>query len=158
MPILNPRRVLTRSLQEGVLAALWSPTLPGPLSTAKVFAVTAATISADTRTVESVTLGVQGLQTGRDFGQFGDAAESQTGKVYGATEPLLFATVNPTAAQTVIGVMVGPDNNPANAQAFLEFDEAVTFDENTEKTYVCIEAGFDGQEFYMVPRVMPLGM
>lgn len=155
--ILNPRRVFTRSLRTVFLNTVVDTEVNGALNGLKAQPVKAVTIPPDQSTITDVE---------RITGDFGDpqslvwtapVAGSSTGKLYKASGPLTFVSEAMTASETCIGVVLTTTDHTTGVKAFLEFDEPVEVDELNDSMTLSVEIGFDGQDFYAVPRVMPLG-
>ncbi len=158
MPILNPERVLTVAGRTALLAYLNGDAISGPFFGAKAYGVVDAVLDPVLKNVTAVTLGDHGLQTGVDLADFGAPVMSPTGKLYIKSGLIDFSVTAPIAPQTVVGVLIGPDAVAANALAYLQLADGVTLDETGETLELVIEMGFDGQAFYVTPRVIPLGV
>lgn len=154
---LNPKRVLTRAGKTIVLAGLNTDDPQSLLFEQKAFAVLDVVIDPINDNVTEVTAGLRGLQTGQMIGGQSGVFSNGTGKVFSACPTLVFSLTSAGEAQTVKGLLIGPDTVPANALAYLELDEPVTLDEQSEALTCCIEVGFDRMTWYIRPRVLPVG-
>lgn len=158
MPITNPKRMLTTKGMKALLNSLDMVADDGPFKGAKCFAVVAAAVAPNGRELTSVTVGVEGLQTGANLVLLGEPLSSQWGKVYKISTIITNTVASPTGAQTVVGILIGSDTTIANALAYLELEEPVTIDEDGEAIRYSVEFGFNGQAFYVVPRVLADGV
>lgn len=157
MPILNPKRILTRKGMTALLNALTDDEAGAVFFEVVAKPVLAADISPDDLTINSVTPGTFGLQTAVSMPGTQGTFLSSSGKVYTATDIFSFTVTTPTESQTIVGILISTDGTAANALAYVELEEPVTLDEDGEILALMMEFGFDGQTFYIVPRVMPIG-
>ena len=157
MPILNPRRILTRHGREQFLMAMSGADNPGVLEGLKVFAVTSVTVASDNSTLSDAVAAADGAGTARTVGEWSDSMMSASGKIFRSSDLLSFAVTTTAITQDVIGVVLAETNLTTGVMGFLEFDDPITLDENGELFQMSVEVGFDGQTFYLVPRILPLG-
>jgi hypothetical protein len=157
MPLLNPKRILTPNGKAALLAVMMGDAVNGPFFEAQSHAVVDVEIEALTDEITSRTLGTHGLQTNRPLGDVVAVLTSSAGKVYAYTDPITYSVTSPTGSQAVKGILLSTDGTAAGALAYLELDDEVVLDQTGEGVIVSVEFGFDGQSFYIVPRVLPLG-
>ena len=157
MPGQNLVRVLTRAGKKAILKALVTVPAAAYLSGLQLKLVTAIELSAGNDEITSKEWAVGGL--GSSYAaQFSTLQQtSGSGKTYCRSMAQNFAQSAGQPTQTVIGVVMYESGTPDVDIAYLEFDEPVEVDETGETVVMCVEAGFDGQSFYMLPRVLPLG-
>lgn len=158
MPTLNPKRVLTPLGKRTLIQDLTREDFTGMFGGALVFPLVACDVDPVTNALISPTKGVTGLQTGVALGMLVGAFETSPGKPYCQSDVLTWTLATPTGPQTVVGLCIAAGPDLATALAYLEFDDAVTLDENGEKLRAFVEWGFDGDTFYILPRHVPAGM
>lgn len=158
MPILNPRRMLTTKAMRSLLTSATNETENGFLYEAKAILVTACEINASNNEIISATAAGAGMGAGQTltFGSY--TPMSAGGKIYSVSNVVGPVSSGVGGAQTIIGIVLTVLNLAADMLAFLEFDDPITVDENGESIQFAIEAGFDGQKFYVRERVLPAGM
>lgn len=157
MPILNPRRMLTRLGRSYFLTCLQQTSPEGWADGLKAYPVQAIEIDPDDTLITSATIGTDGLQTGFTVTLADPVTNSSSGKIYRVSSLIEAKLSTGSAAQTIIGVMLGTSNSTNTAIGFLEFDEPITVDQMGEGLLFAVELGFDGQTFYVRPRVLPAG-
>lgn len=151
------RRVITKVGKEELLGKIFQEEGPGIFFGQKLYFVTEVTVNPVDDALTAVTLAGDGLSAGITLTAGGDVRTSSSGKVCRVSAVVTGAMLIGVAPITVIGVMIGPSNNPAQARFFTEFDEPMTLDETADEITLCMELGFDGQQMYVVPRVLPIG-
>lgn len=157
MPILNPRRIVTKIGKVAILSQMDGLAIAGAFEGYSAYLVTAFEIQPITDDVLSMTLAGFGLGAPQEITPFTDPVSSVANKTYIASPVLTFTAVAITEAQVCIGVAIGDEAEVGNMTAFLEFDDPITLDENGETLTLAVEIGFAGQTFYLAPRVLPLG-
>lgn len=153
----SPRRVLTPKGKKALLDSLMADGIDGFLYLKQARLVNAVTINVLTDEIEAVTVAGEGVGTGVTLELFTAVATYDSGKVAGASLVLAGIHGAGNTPVTVTGVMIGTDATKENALVYLDFDAPVTLDEPAEAIQYAIEWGFDGQTFYVVPRVLPIG-
>jgi hypothetical protein len=156
--ILNPKRILTEEGMRRILGALQHAPAPGPLGGFYAYAVLSATLSPDQRKLTAVTMGTDNLEVPQELTLSVPVHTSEAGKTYRASGVISFEVSSPTGPQTIVGIMVSNSDTYEDAVAYLELDQPVTLDADGEFLSIAIEFGFDGQTFYVMPRVLPIGM
>lgn len=157
MPVLNPKRLLTMGGQMTLLARLVGAEIDGPFHNLKLWLVSAAEVSPDTRTITDLTLAGRGLAPGVVMTMAAAGVVSDTGKAYRTSQVVTATADDDPDPVTVVGVLLGSDGTKETAMAYAQLDDPITVDEEGERIVFALEFGFDGQDFYVAPRVLPMG-
>jgi len=158
MSVINPKRVLTEVGQRAFLNMLTAEESDGPLVGVNCRLVTAAEVASDDKTLSSMTLGTQGMGTATPLVFGVSVAESATGKTYFCSDLMVFTATSGVVPQDLVGIVVGGAGTVDGVLAYLQFDDPIGIDELSEVVQVAVEFGFDGLEFYTMPRVFPAGV
>lgn len=158
MPLFNPRRMLTKFGKTLLLDSSAAAATDGWIKAMKVFAVLGVTINPVTDELTALVQPGFAMDGPYTPTWTGPTVTASSGKVYKASSVVTISPTSPTEDVPVIGVVLGLSATPAEVAAFLEFDDTVHLDETSELLRLCIEEGFDGQKYYVVPRLLPLGV
>lgn len=158
MSVLNPKRILTPLGKSTILSKLYAASGGGALTGTLAYLVTAVTVGSDGSTIEDVTLATNGMEVASEVTMSSAVMISDTGKTYQCSETITNTMTSPALEQTIIGVLLSEDGEASTAYAYLELEDPRTVDQVGENFVYAVEFGFDGQDFYLAPRVLPAGV
>ena len=158
MSILNPRRLMTKSGRSNFLTSLVQMGADGFGTTFKIKPVLSVNVTPGDESLTDVVYGSDGLDVTKTVDLTETVSQSPTGKVYFAFPLQTWTLGADPEPQTVIGFVFGGAGNTSVDDGFVELDEPIALDEQGETLKATIEFGFDGQQFYVTPRVLPIGV
>jgi len=157
MSIINPHRLLTKAGMTRLLASIDGSLLGGYWNEADVSLVKAAEVAPDGKSILSRELGETGLETPVTLTMGTVVRESEAGKVYLPSTAMTWTAAAVTGPQTIVGVLFGLANTAADSWGYCQFDDPIVIDEDGEVITLYLEFGFDGQSFYVTPRIVEFG-
>lgn len=154
---LNANIMQTVAGQKVILTALKATLGPLLAANTKVSLLQAINVATDGRSYSGEISGTDGLDDSPAVTAWAAPVVSESGKVYMHSNMMTFTLTAPTGPQTIIGAFVTNEDTLTANFAYHSFETPVTVDENGETINVILEVGFDGNELYFYPRLVPLG-